>query len=248
MNINERLTEPRDLLYAAQLDAKPIDMEWDSDGLIEDRWGFHEVLDVELGDWTVPVVVNGHNSVLAARDRNGVIVDLEGSGMHGMDRDDYLEEHTNDDGDTVEGSFTEAQLDELASLAEEQAHEAEGPMMNYWYPLPAVEDDPVAAALALDGLPLCVVEVDGAWGVALTGGGMDLSWEIAEAYCRVGSLPPVHFADLPRMAGIENRSSTPYVLGAMLRALEVAAARALSSAERLRDTYGGVDWVKVDPA
>ncbi len=80
---------------------------------------------------------------------------------------------------------------------------AEGPMMNYFYPLPTKPDDLEAAQKALINLPLCLVYLqdENEWGLALTGGGMDLSWEICEAYMRLGYLPPMHFCDLPRMCG-----------------------------------------------
>lgn len=77
--------------------------------------------------------------------------------------------------------------------------ENEGPMMSYWYPVRI--DDCEDAARAIAHLPLCVVEFeDGRTGLALTGGGMDLSWEICEAFVRLGYWPPTHFADLPAMA------------------------------------------------
>lgn len=94
----------------------------------------------------------------------------------------------------------------------EQADDTgDGPMMSYYYPLPdgfrnwgehPFPRDEYAAADALRDVPLCVVRIDGdGYGLALTGGGMDLSWEIAEAFALLGYLPPVHFADLPGMAG-----------------------------------------------
>lgn len=76
----------------------------------------------------------------------------------------------------------------------------EGPMMSYWYPVRI--DDCEEAAKLIAHLPLCVVEFeDGDTGLALTGGGMDLSWEIAEAFIVLGYWPPVHFCDLPKMGG-----------------------------------------------
>lgn len=75
----------------------------------------------------------------------------------------------------------------------------DGPMMSYYYELPT---DPSDAAIAeLVELPVCVVYIDGEPGLALTGGGMDLSWEICEAFMRLGYLPPLHFAGLPAIAG-----------------------------------------------
>lgn len=91
--------------------------------------------------------------------------------------------------------------DDPAHEEADRAHEhAGGPMMNYAYPCDV--DDIGDAAAKLDGLPLCVVEHDdGRTELALTGGGMDLSWEICAAYVRLGYAPPIHFASLPNMAG-----------------------------------------------
>lgn len=86
---------------------------------------------------------------------------------------------------------------------------AEGPMMNYWYPIDEQDSEtrpfarsfnPVDAAGKLNDLPLCVVLVNGEYGLALTGGGMDLTWEICAAFIRLGMAPPLHFCDLPAMA------------------------------------------------
>jgi len=83
-----------------------------------------------------------------------------------------------------------------------------GPMMGYYYPVEVNRVGGVAgAALAIARLPLCVVEwledglETGSYALALTGGGMDLSWEIIEGYMRLGYLPPFHFVPPPAMAG-----------------------------------------------
>lgn len=78
----------------------------------------------------------------------------------------------------------------------------EGPMMNYWYPLPDEVRAPEKAAELIADLPLCIVHMQDTdeWGLALTGGGQDLSWEICEAFMRLGYCPPHHFR-LPGMAG-----------------------------------------------
>lgn len=80
---------------------------------------------------------------------------------------------------------------------------SEGPMMNFIYPLPWKNYD----AKLLRG-PLCLVTYDSEgggehkWGLALMGGGMDLTWEICEAYMRLNYLPPASFAaTLPSFAG-----------------------------------------------
>jgi hypothetical protein len=100
---------------------------------------------------------------------------------------------------------------------------SEGPMMNYWYKvdLSRISDDPDEAARLIADLPLCVVQIEGEYGLALTGGGMDLSWEICEAYTRLGQLPPSHFCGLPRMAGRGDSVRDKYILSACRESIRV---------------------------
>ena len=109
---------------------------------------------------------------------------------------------------------------------------ADGPMMNYWYPVRI--DDCEDAARKIADLPLCVVEMaDGATGLALTGGGMDLSWEICEAFIRIGYLPPARFSDLPGMAGKTLDAKTRAIVGACKKSHEVLIQRSRWAIERL---------------
>lgn len=80
---------------------------------------------------------------------------------------------------------------------------SDGPMMNYYYPLPGFDMDVEDAAKAIVDLPLCIVHFEDTdeYALALTGGGMNLSWEICAAYLKLGYMPPLHFADLPKLAG-----------------------------------------------
>jgi hypothetical protein len=104
---------------------------------------------------------------------------------------------------------------------------AEGPVMSYYYPLPRDEDDLNEAASKISMLPLCVVRIDAetlndprgedTYALALTGGGMDLSWEICEGFARLGYLPPVHFANLPGMAGYPRTDAQRATLDACKR-------------------------------
>ncbi len=112
----------------------------------------------------------------------------------------------------------------------------EGPMMSYRYPLPGFDDrDVMEAAEAIKDLPLCVVLYDGEYALALTGGGMDLSWEICAAYVRLGYLPPVAYAgDLPRYSGGDR---IPEILPECREALTVAANRAQYALERFADAH-----------
>ena len=97
----------------------------------------------------------------------------------------------------------------------------EGPMMNYWYPVPI--SDCQEAAKAISHLPLCVVEFeDGQTGLALTGGGMDLRWEICRAHIALGFSPPAEFCDLPLMCGWEKWPYAAEVLKACRESCEMA--------------------------
>ncbi len=109
---------------------------------------------------------------------------------------------------------------------------AEGPMMNYAHPC-AWSDMTEAARILVDLPVIPVLLRDGTKALALTGGGMDLSWEIAEAYVRLGYLPPMRFAgDLPNMA--RDRRSRELVLAASMRSAQVSAGWARSAAARIR--------------
>lgn len=124
------------------------------------------------------------------------------------------------------------------TCGEELEDEGEGPMMNYHYPLPdldRVDGDARRAASLISDLPLCIVEwSDGSVSLALTGGGMDLSWEICEAFTRLGYLPPFRFAsDPPRLAG---HTPDAYLLAACKRTCDILKQWAESAVERL-DTF-----------
>lgn len=95
---------------------------------------------------------------------------------------------------------------------------AEGPQMNYRYPVNvAVTYDNVRK---IANLPLCLIDDRSDAYLALTGGGMDLSWEICEAYIRLGFLPPTHF-DLEAMADKFLNPRTARIIAAAERACEV---------------------------
>jgi hypothetical protein len=104
-------------------------------------------------------------------------------------------------------------LIECPECGNEEESDADAPMMSYYYPLPDHKTFDADDALKLADLPLCLVNFsDGNWrgdeaddrpdwALALTGGGMDLSWEIAEAHMRLGLLPPLFTCALPKYAG-----------------------------------------------
>jgi hypothetical protein len=67
----------------------------------------------------------------------------------------------------------------------------EGPMMSFYWPLGRLLPlgDAARTASAMRDQSVCLVQVDETFGVALTGGGMDLSWHLAAAAVAAGFLP-----------------------------------------------------------
>lgn len=116
----------------------------------------------------------------------------------------------------------------------------EGPQMNYYYPVGRGKYT-TDNAKVLAGLPVCLVWFlesdfrDGTAGLALTGGGQDLSWEICEAYILLGYLPPIHFTDLPDMAGIKMTRRVRRILSACQESLRVKRRRVKSRYVKLRE-------------
>lgn len=116
---------------------------------------------------------------------------------------------------------------------------SEGPMMSYYYPLPDFDMSCTDAAKLLVDLPLVVVEFQdsGDKALALSGGGMDLSWEICEAFMRLGYLPPVHFSDLPEMSGRGQSAKDRWIIASCRRSLQGAKHQVSSSLRRLRERF-----------
>jgi hypothetical protein len=112
----------------------------------------------------------------------------------------------------------------------------DGPMMNYLYALPIpLEDAEIRDALG--DLPLCVVTLTDAINgedtfLALTGGGMNMSWYIVEAYVRLGYLPPAYF-DLPAFAGMTLTDEKRLLIEACRETQRTIATRATRSLARL---------------
>ncbi len=99
---------------------------------------------------------------------------------------------------------------------------AEGPMMNYYYPCD-FDGDLADAARTLGMGCVCAVQLaDGTKALALTGGGMDLSWEICEAFVKLGFCPPLHFAGRLPMDGRKLGENNSRILNACRKSAVVA--------------------------
>jgi hypothetical protein len=202
---------------------------WDrGDEHLGETWSYYEAYKVPVDGFEEPFVMIN---------RNGIphVVIIAGTAYDYDEFEDYFANRDDDNSNWL----AEQQWDRLFDADPSyQENSSDGPAMNYWYPCESVEDDPVEAAYILRGTPLCVVEVDGNWGLALSGGGMDLSWEIVEAYVLLGQLPPTHFADLPGMAGRGASEADRKLVQACLRSMEVAADRLRWNRERLVESAG----------
>jgi hypothetical protein len=218
-------------LYVSSIDVQPVTVDSWSDLLDPDDGidgaTYWETFDYELGDDT--------HTLLSERGYvSGVIVD----GTLYRDHDDYLADWEADH-DGAPPIETKRDWDALMETDPGMWGSA-GPMMNYWYPVDSItdDDDAVSAAVAIRDLPLCVVRVGNDYGMALTGGGMDLSWDICAAYVATGNLPPAHFADLPSFAG--GHGERPEIAAAMIRSLTITAERAQRALERLQERFPGL--------
>lgn len=112
--------------------------------------------------------------------------------------------------------------------------------MSFYYPLPEWErygSDANETAKLLKNLPLCLVHFveDDTYGLALTGGGMDLSWEICEAFMVLGCLPPYHFSDLPGMAGRGESEKDQWIIEGCIASADGMASRTQRTIERLKE-------------
>lgn len=122
----------------------------------------------------------------------------------------------------------------------------EGPMMNYYWPLghslreiatcaPLVE-----VAWKVRSLNLAVVEFNDFYALALTGGGMDLSWEIAYGYVQLGYMPPLGLS--LRDAGYGKNQLGEEGFRRTVAAQAAHARFSQDQAGRLHDDLAGMAW------
>jgi hypothetical protein len=220
--------DPIEALSPAVIDTTSIPIDWHPEGEYdsdsEPQWWEAESNEHTAWDatvHTVTLVFDRYGSPRALFLTDGTRIDRNEADEYG----DYVYEHTNDDGNPLPGSLSK---DDLAELFAVERDNVEGPRMNYWYPLQtdsgpysasvvAGGGDHLDAAYRLREVPLVVTEVDGDYGLALGGGGMDMTWSILRAFVALGYLPPVHFARPPGF--FEHDSAL--LMRAMRRSIEV---------------------------
>jgi hypothetical protein len=201
-------------LYVSATDAKPVNIDWEALGSPGESWSFAEAVDVWVHDrW--------HNVIVEDRTIAALVVD--GRAFRGYEYEEYIYAHQEDgDYDALIASLPEGESTTVLSEYEFDSifdvdPSTDGPMMSYWYPFDMNPHDLMSAALLLTNLPLAAVEVHGQKGLALTGGGEDLTWEICEAFIRLGWLPPAHFAMLPGVSGRGESARDKVIIAACKR-------------------------------
>ena len=104
---------------------------------------------------------------------------------------------------------------------EEEENETWMPIYNYLYPLPEnFECDTTKIKEKLNNMTL--IENEGYFYLALTGCGMDMTWEIAETYINLGLYPPIAFCELPAMAGRGESTKDKMIVERCNESLETA--------------------------
>jgi len=130
----------------------------------------------------------------------------------------------------VEGDY------EDTKVCGKEADNPEGPMMNsLWGFCGDGPDFNEENAAKIKHLPLCLVQFKDATYLALTGGGMDLSWEIAEAYICLGYRPPAKLR-LPSMAGDRLDAKHRTIIAAMRESYKIAKDWVVSNERDLDNT------------
>lgn len=246
----------------------PRSVDWQGHSEYEgpaDRWTSRELVTFEHDDNVYAVVADPSGYPFAMR------AEVAGE-LRWFDDDDEINTAIRDALDDAEDRDPDSDPDDDPSVIalravreawdaamDDRCDQAEGPMMNSFYLLErggfgGRDVDITAWARELDGLPLCAVELDGDYGLALTGGGMDLSWEIAEAHLRLGYRVPT-WVDLPAMAqggrlGKDFGGTTllddddAAIVRAAIRDRRAEAERHTYAANRLAERYGITETVE----
>ena len=122
---------------------------------------------------------------------------------------------------------------------------SENPVMNYYYPIHigwsgSISAEDAQFILSVNHLCLTVVHmmddnVSDDYVLALTGGGMDLTWEICEAFCLLGQIPPSSMSDVPDMSGRGMSKRDQWILACIKRGHEANIEQAKSALARHED-------------
>lgn len=128
-------------------------------------------------------------------------------------------------------------VDDIRAAAAGEDTERWEPAMNYAYPLPCAPPDDWKTRVN----NCTCVQIGDEYYLALTGGGMDLSWEICASYVALGHYPPAHFARLPTMAGRGKSTADRALLVACRRSLAVVVERAIMALSYFDNDFPAIE-------
>ncbi len=117
----------------------------------------------------------------------------------------------------------------------EMKNERYFPIYNFLYPLGEYFRVPRDFRSRLNNTT--IVRAGDEHGLALTGCGMDFSWEICESYLNLGYYPPVHFCRLPEMADRGKSARDRRIVRGCAESLDALVGRYQRDGEWLRNTY-----------
>lgn len=132
--------------------------------------------------------------------KDGMIYDAAGNGTECniCDGDGYMDCNCKDE-DYPEGRVECGKCDGEGEVVTEDP-DRWSPMMHYIYPIKDEDFEPPDKPWdVLECTTLVDIKSMDGYALALTGSGMDFSWEICRSFVNLGYLPPVYFAKLPRM-------------------------------------------------
>lgn len=160
---------------------------------------------------------------------------------------DYLEVNVCDECNGIYSNHNpchrDPETDEVKECEYSEGDTPEGPMMNYLYGFDEGDlnfDEETASKIK--EMSMCLVQLndDDKVYLALTGGGMDMSWNIAETYILLGYLPPA-WLRLPKMAGTPLNKRNKLIIGALRRSYVISKTWGDS---KIADIDNVIEWLK----
>lgn len=125
--------------------------------------------------------------------------------------------------------------DKLAEMVGEYFDESYMPIYNFLYPLGEYFEIPKALEHIRALSNTTIIEKDEKHYLALTGCGMDMTWEIIESYINLGYYPPVHFCNPPSMMGRGESEKDKQIIKACKKSLEAMKQRIEGKLETLKN-------------
>ena len=210
---------PTDLSYAC-IDVKPMDYTFSGERWAEatgDESGWRVCAGSILpSDLETEIALDDGRTLEFDSDTCTIEVTTTRPDADGNEDEDIEHFEPGDDGYDDLAKHFKLDGDEIRSYIDEGPDHGWEPMMNYAYPLGAEPPDDWKTRM----VTCTCVEIDGEYYLALTGGGMDLSWEICETFMRLGYWPPAHFARLPEMAGRGTSDRDKWLIEGCRKSLE----------------------------